>query len=139
MRIKMIISCWLAAALCLMLASCSKQSTLESTTHMVDAFFSAIKTQDFETASAFFIENATRPREEWLNQLREYHEELGELQDYALQSKVINTVYSGARYTLMYRAKFLKRDADINLIVFEGVSSDAAPQIEVMQVHPVGP
>lgn len=105
---------------------------------MVDAFFSAIKTQDFETASAFFIESATRPREEWLNQLREYHEELGELQDYALQSKVINTVYSGARYTLMYRVKFSKRDANINLIVFEGVSSDAAPQIEVMQVHPVG-
>lgn len=138
MKINKMVCGYLFALLSLTLAGCGKQGSVESATSMVDSFFQAVKNKDFERASGFFMDSATRPRQEWLDELKEAHDKLGELQSYSLQNKIVNTVYSGMRYTLSYKVKYSKYDATMNLIIFEGVSGDSIPQIEVMQVHSAG-
>lgn len=127
----------LACACLLLVTGCAKTSTLEAATRMMDAFFQAVKNNDFDQAGSFFIDSATQSRQQWLDQLREYQGKLGDLQSYALQNKIINTVYSGTRYTLTYKVKYTRHDAVATFIVFEGVSGEGA-HIEVMRVQSAG-
>lgn len=127
-----------AAAGLALLAGCAKQSTLSAATQTVDAFYQAIKAQDFEAASGYFMDSAAQPRQLWQDQLRDQHEQLGDLQAYTLQNKIINTVFSGTRYTLTYKVDYSKHDAVETLILFEGVERDAPVVIEAMSVKSPG-
>lgn len=123
---------------CLLLMSgCTKTSTLEAALHTMDAFFQAIKSHNFDQAGTYFIDSATQSRQQWVDQLQEYQTKLGDLQSYTLQNKIINTVYSGTRYTLTYKVKYSKQDTVETFILFEGVS-DPDVHIEVMRVQPAG-
>lgn len=139
MSINKILWGWMGLSwVCLLLISgCSKTSTVESAMHTMDAFFQAVKSQNFEQAGGFFLDSATQSRQQWVDQLQEYQDKLGDLQSYTLQNKIINTVYSGTRYTLTYKVKYSKHDAVETFILFEGVS-EADTHIEVMRVQSAG-
>jgi len=126
-----------AAIFMLCLAGCAQESSVQEATQTADGFFQAVKSRDFDKAGEFFVDSPTQPRQLWVDQLRENNARLGDLESYALVSKLVNTVYSGARYTLKYKVKYSKHEAFETLILFGGVSGNPV-QIEIMQVHSDG-
>lgn len=111
--------------LCLILPGCGSDqgNTVSMAEQLADAYFQAIKNKDFDGAANYFMDTSTVPRAQWLDQLRDYHDSLGDLESYQLVDKIVNTVYSGTRYSLQFKTKYTKAEAHETLILFDGVSS----------------
>ncbi len=108
----------------LLLLGCSDPgNTVGMAEQVADAYYQAIKNKDFEGASTLFMDTSAMPRAQWLDQIREYHGKLGDLESHELVSTVASTVYSGTRYTLQYKTKYSKFPASETLILFDGVST----------------
>ena len=113
-----------AALLCLLLVGCSDPgNTVDMAQQVADGYYQALKNKDFEKAAGYFMNTKAEPRAQWLDELRDYHSKLGDLQSFELVGKVVNTVYSGTRYTLHYKTQYSKFPATETLILFDGVSS----------------
>lgn len=137
MRIKDIVSYRAGAVLlCALLVGCSDPGdTVNMAEQVADGYYQALKNKDFEKAAGFFMDTRAQPRAQWLDELRAYNSKLGELQSYELVDKVVNTVYSGTRYTLRYKTKYSKFPAYETLILFEGVSSFGGSNGNVLRLE----
>ena len=145
MRIKHIVSYRVGAALlCVLLLGCSNPSdTANMAEQVADDYYQALKNKDFEKAAGYFMNTRAEPRTYWLDEIRDNDGKLGELQSYKLVNKVVNTVYSGTRYTLRFNNHYAKGITYETLILFDGVSSfgggddsgDKRPKIEAMTIR----
>lgn len=148
MRIKHIVSFRAGAALlCALLLGCSNPSdTVNMAEQVADGYYQALKNKDFEKAAGYFMDTHAEPRAYWLDEIRVNDSKLGELQSYKLVNKVVNTVYSGTRYTLRFNNHYAKGITYETLILFDGVSSfgggddsgDKRPKIEAMTIRVKG-
>ena len=112
------------ALLCALLLGCSDPGdTVDQAQQVADGYYQALKNKDFEKAAGYFMNTKAEPRAQWLEELRGYRSKLGDLQSYKFVNKEVNTVYSGTRYTLRYKATYTKFPAYETLILFDGVSS----------------
>ena len=135
-----------AVLLCALLIGCSDPGDTDKMAEQVaDGYYQALKNKDFEKASQFFMETRVEPRAQWLDEIRENNSKLGDLKSYKLVDKVVNTVYSGTRYTLKYKTEYAKFPAYETLILFDGVSTFGAAngggnklQIEAMTIRSKG-
>jgi len=126
MQIKVIMSRGLGLGLlCLSLLGCSSDEG--NSTNMAEqvgtGYYQALKNNNFDKAADFFMDTKNKPRAMWLDQIKENHQKLGDLKSFKLVGHVVNTVYSGTRYTLKYRTQYSKADAYETLILFDGVST----------------
>ena len=137
MRIKDIVSYWAGLALlCVLPVGCSDPGdTVDMAQQVADGYYQALKNKDFEKAAGYFMDTKAAPRAQWFDELRDYHSKLGELQSYELVGKVVNTVYSGTRYTLRYKTQYSKFPATETLILFDGVSSFGGGNGNVLQLE----
>ncbi len=85
-------------------------------------YYQAIKAQDLAGAVMFYQDTNVQPREQWLQQLEDQREKLGDLQSYELVETTVNTVFSGVRYILRYKTRYTQATATETLIMFESVS-----------------
>jgi hypothetical protein len=108
---------------CAMLAGCSDPgNTMAHAEQLATGYYQALQNKDFEKAAGFFFDQADAPRQQWLDQIREYNSKLGDLQSYKLMNETVNTVYSGTRYILRYRTQYSKSPAMETLVLFDRVS-----------------
>ena len=114
-----------AGLLCLLLlAACSDPgNTTKVAQQVADGYYQALKNKDFPKAAGYFMDTKAVPRAQWLDELRDYHDKLGDLQSFKLVGQQVNTVYSGTRYTLHYKTQYSKFPATETLILFDGVST----------------
>jgi major membrane immunogen (membrane-anchored lipoprotein) len=137
MRIKDIVSYRAGVALlCALLMGCSDPGdTVDRAQQVADGYYQALKNKDFEKAAGYFMNTKVEPRSQWLEQLRDYNNKLGDLQSHELIDKVVSTVYSGTRYTLRYKTKYSKFPANETLILFDGVSTFGGGNGNVLQIE----
>jgi len=127
-----------AVLLCSMLLGCSDPgNTTGMAEHMADEYYQAVKNKDFDKAAGLFLDSPGAPRAKWLEQLRDYNAKLGDLQDYKLIDKEVDTVYSGSRYVFRYITTYAKSPATETLILFDGVSNYAEGSANKMQIQGV--
>ena len=127
-----------AVLLCSMLLGCSDPgNTTGMAEHMADEYYQAVKNKDFDKAAGLFLDSPGEPRAKWLEQLRDYNSKLGDLQDYKLIDKEVDTVYSGSRYIFRYVTTYSKSPATETLILFDGVSNYAEGSANKMQIQGV--
>jgi hypothetical protein len=145
MRIQDRVSRLTATLLCVWLAACSDPgNTLGMAEQLADKFFQAVKNKDFEQAASYFQDTPRDPRGRWLAELQDNNGKFGELESYKLVDKEVDTVYSGTRYILVYRARYSKQPVRETLILFNGVStfdggSNKGMEIQGMVVKSFGP
>jgi hypothetical protein len=121
-----------------MLLGCSDPgNTTGMAEHMADEYYQAVKNKDFDKAAGLFLDSPGEPRAKWLEQLRDYNAKLGDLQDYKLIDKEVDTVYSGSRYVFRYVTTYSKSPATETLILFDGVSNYAEGSANKMQIQGV--
>lgn len=91
-----------------------------------EAIFTAIEQQDFDRAVSLYPEpffNVTS-RRAWKQRLEGINRQLGALQGYELNDLIVNTVFSGTRYTLEYKTRYTNGEADETLIFFHELNQD---------------
>ena len=124
------------ALFCAMLLGCSDPgNTTGMAEHMADEYYQAVKNKDFDKAAGMFLDSPGEPRAKWLEQLRDYNAKLGDLQDYKLIDKEVDTVYSGSRYIFRYVTTYSKSSATETLVLFDGVSNYGGANGNVMQIQ----
>lgn len=94
-------------------------------------FYEALKIKDYSTAASLFVD--TVPLEQRAQDLQAQQATLADLQGYEHVDTVVNTVFSGTRYTLKYRIQYSDKVITEQLIMFENVSGDPL-RIEVRNI-----
>ncbi len=108
----------------LLLPGCETGSPVADAQAVAERYYQALKNKDFEAASGFFAAGLKSP-DQWLQQLEVYHDKLGDFETSRLTNAVVNTVFSGRRYSLTYAVKYAKFPATETLILFEPVSKES--------------
>lgn len=110
----------MAGVLCVLLTGCSSDpgDTMNKAEQIADGYFQAIKNKDLEKAAGFFMDTRTRPRAQWLDELRDHQRELGDLQSYQLVNKEMDSGTTVNRYTLYYKTQYAKAAAYETLVLF---------------------
>ena len=126
-----------AMLLCLLLAACSDPgNSTQMAWQIGDGYYQALKNKDFNKAVGYFMDTQAAPRAQWLDELHAYHDQLGDLQSYErVGQPIVNTVYSGTRYTLHYKTKYAKAAAHETLILFDGVSTFGGGNANVLRIE----
>lgn len=91
-----------------------------------DAILDAIKAQDFKRAASLYstqFYKITTPAS-WQAHLEKIHEKYGDLKGYRLEKVIVNSVYSGARFSLKFRTNYAKRDAVETMVFFRPINGD---------------
>lgn len=125
MRIKNIAGQLALLVLCLTTTACSDPgNSVKQADAVADSYYQALKNKNFDKAASLFMDTKAAPRAQWLDEIRSNHDKLGDLQSFqAVGQPIVNTVYSGTRYTLHYKTQYANATAHETLILFDGVST----------------
>lgn len=111
-----------------------KQIAIKKATAILDA----IKANDFKHAASLYSSQfykVTTPAK-WQAHLEQIHKKYGDLKSYRLEKVIVNSVYSGARFSLKYRCNYAKRDAVETMVFFRPINGDkiqiATHQMEIL-------
>jgi len=91
-----------------------------------DAILDAIKSKDFKHAASLYsaqFYKVTTPAK-WQAHLEQVHQKYGDLKRYRLEKVIVNSVYSGARFSLKFRTEYAKRDAVETMVFFRPINGE---------------
>lgn len=118
-----------------LLQGCTKEATAVQVTPMVEAYFAAWKSKDYDKMMTFYAKEFfdIYTREDWLAHLQEVNTVMGELQTVKMKRSEVSTVFSGRRFTYEYSNRYANGAAKELVIVFQSVKDH---EIKI-QIHKI--
>jgi hypothetical protein len=100
---------------------------------IIKRYYEAQQRGDLDAVIELFLSTQAQPREVWRARLAEYKDKLGVPQSFEIRDTMVNTVYSGQRFTVRVVATYPTGPATETLVLFQDVAGNPA-QIEALSI-----
>ncbi len=108
----------LLGSMSLMMACSEVSRDDKAATALLENYFQAIKSGDFDQAAAYYPE---RKRDQWKAFLRTNLEKMGPLKQFSIDHSAVSTVYSGVYFVFTMDNRYQNRDATEIITLFQEV------------------